>query len=111
MNEKTPQSSYRVWVYFMITSLSLLTVLMKETSLVFLQMNLWTEVTQSDHQSQGSDTHGGLTEATDRYEVLSPCEASPSEQVHIPRPVPALHRPRVTRSGNVPHGSGKLDLN
>lgn len=82
-----------------------------ERNLVFLQVNPWTEVTQSDHQSQGSDTHGGLTEATDRYEVLSPCEASPSEQVHIPRPVPALHCPGVTRSGNVPHGSGKLDLN
>ena len=70
----TPQSSYRVWVHFMITSLSLLTVLMKETSLVFLQMNLWTEVTQSDHQGQGSDTHGGLTEVPARYEVLFQCE-------------------------------------
>lgn len=56
----------------------MLKVSMKETSLVFLQMNLWTEVTRSDAQSQGSDTHGGLTEGTALDKILFPCEVVPS---------------------------------
>ena len=51
MNENNTSFFFQSAGSFMIISLSLLTVLMKATSLVFLQMNLWTEVTQSSHQS------------------------------------------------------------
>ena len=111
MNENNTSFFFQSAGSFMIISLSLLTVLMKATSLVFLQMNLWTEVTQSSHQSQGPDNHGGLPEATALCKFLSQCEVCLSEQVHLPRPLPAPHHPGVTHLGDVPPGDENLDLN
>lgn len=111
MNENNTSFFFQSAGSFTITRLSLLTVLMKATSLVFLQMNLWTEVTQSSHQSQGSDNRGGLTEAAALCEFLSQGEMCLSEQIHLPRPNPAPHGLGVTHLGAVPPGDGNLDLN
>lgn len=111
MNENTTSFFFQSAGSFTIPSLLLLTVLMEATSLVFLQMNLWTEVAQSSHQSQGSGNHGGLTEATAPCKLLSQCEACLSEHVRLPGPVPAPHRPGMTHLGGVPPGDENVDLN